>query len=35
VVNGIDFTGRALRIDAKHTSGGNTGAAEIEVYTAP
>lgn len=32
VVNETDFTGRVLRIDAVQTSGGNTGAAEIEVY---
>ncbi|MCF6736592.1 discoidin domain-containing protein [Blastococcus sp. KM273129] len=28
-------TGRILRIDAETTTGGNTGAAEIEVYEAP
>ncbi|RZU34490.1 discoidin domain-containing protein [Blastococcus saxobsidens] len=32
VVNEADFTGQVLRIDAVTTSGGNTGAAEIEVY---
>lgn len=32
VVNEADFTGRVLRIDAVTTSGGNTGAAEIELY---
>jgi hypothetical protein len=31
----VEFTGRVLRIDADRTSGGNTGAAEIEVYAAP
>jgi len=30
-----DFTGQVLRIDAEQTSGGNTGAAEVEVYAAP
>jgi hypothetical protein len=34
-VDGIDVTGRVLRIDAERTTGGNTGAAEIEVYGAP
>ncbi len=29
------FTGQVLRIDAERTTGGNTGAAEIEVYEAP
>lgn len=28
-------TGRVLRIDAVSTAGGNTGAAEIEVYESP
>jgi hypothetical protein len=31
----VAFTGQVLRIDADRTSGGNTGAAEIEVYEAP
>ena len=31
-VNETRFTGRVLRIDAERTTGGNTGAAEIEVY---
>ncbi|CCG01758.1 discoidin domain-containing protein [Blastococcus saxobsidens] len=35
VVNEADFTGQVLRIDAEATSGGNTGAAEIELYEAP
>ena len=34
VVNEIAVTGEVLRIDAERTSGGNTGAAEIEVYAA-
>jgi F5/8 type C domain/Purple acid Phosphatase, N-terminal domain len=34
-VNEAAFTGQVLRIDAEDTSGGNTGAAEIEVYEAP
>ena len=34
-VNEAEFTGQVLRIDAEDTSGGNTGAAEIEVYEAP
>lgn len=34
-VNDVDFTGQVLRIEAEQTSGGNTGAAEIEVYEAP
>lgn len=29
-----DFTGQVLRIDADQTTGGNTGAAEVEVYEA-
>ena len=33
-VNEVDFTGQVLRIDAEETTGGNTGAAEIEVYGA-
>lgn len=35
VVNPADFTGEVLRIDAVQTTGGNTGAAEIEIYAAP
>jgi hypothetical protein len=35
VVNPVEFTGQVLRVDADRTSGGNTGAAEIEVYAAP
>ena len=35
VVNEVEFTGQVLRIEADRTSGGNTGAAEIEVYAAP
>jgi hypothetical protein len=31
----VEFTGQVLRMDADRTSGGNTGAAEIEVYAAP
>ena len=34
-VNEADFTGQVIRIDAEQTSGGNTGAAEIEVYETP
>ncbi|KGH45353.1 hypothetical protein IN07_18135 [Modestobacter caceresii] len=34
-VNQAEFTGQVLEIDAEQTSGGNTGAAEIEVYEAP
>ncbi|WP_346621782.1 discoidin domain-containing protein [Blastococcus montanus] len=34
VVNELDVTGRVLRIDAVSTTGGNTGAAEIEVVEA-
>jgi hypothetical protein len=34
-VNEVEFTGQVLRIDAERTTGGNTGAAEIEVYQAP
>ncbi|WP_157943908.1 discoidin domain-containing protein [Blastococcus atacamensis] len=34
-VSEAEFTGQVLRIDAERTSGGNTGAAEIEVYEAP
>lgn len=30
-----EFTGQVLRIDAERTTGGNTGAAEVEVYEAP
>jgi hypothetical protein len=30
-----DFSGRRLRFEAVETSGGNTGAAEIEVYGEP
>ena len=33
-VAAVEFTGQVLRIDADRTSGGNTGAAEIEVYGA-
>ncbi len=35
MVNDVQFTGQVLRIDAERTTGGNTGAAEIEVYEAP
>lgn len=35
VLDDAGFTGRVLRIDAGATTGGNTGAAEIEVYEAP
>jgi hypothetical protein len=28
----VEFTGQALRFDAVETTGGNTGAVEIEVY---
>ena len=35
VVNEVAFTGQVLRVDAEQTSGGNTGAAEIEVYARP
>ena len=31
----VRFTGRLVRIDAERTTGGNTGAAEIEVYETP
>jgi hypothetical protein len=31
----VAFTGQVLRIDAEATTGGNTGAAEVEVYEAP
>ena len=34
VVNETEFSGQVLRIDAERTSGGNTGAGEIEVYAA-
>ncbi len=34
-VNRAEFTGRVLRIEADRSSGGNTGAAEIELYAAP
>ena len=34
-VNETAFTGQVLTIDAGDTTGGNTGAAEIEVYEAP
>ncbi|WP_164700019.1 discoidin domain-containing protein [Modestobacter sp. KNN46-3] len=34
-VNEAEFTGQVLEIDAEQSSGGNTGAAEIEVYGAP
>jgi hypothetical protein len=29
----VQFTARTLRFDAVETSGGNTGAVEIEVYS--
>ncbi len=29
------ITGRTLRLDAEQTTGGNTGATEIEIYSAP
>lgn len=35
VVSDADLTGQVLTIDAVNTTGGNTGAAEIEVYSAP
>ena len=28
----VDFTGRVLRFDISTSTGGNTGAVEIEVY---
>jgi hypothetical protein len=31
----VEFTARTLRFDAVETSGGNTGAVEIEVYGVP
>lgn len=31
----VGFTGRVVRIDADRTTGGNTGAAEIEIYAGP
>ena len=31
----VRFTGQILTIEAEQTTGGNTGAAEIEVYEAP
>jgi hypothetical protein len=31
----VQFTARTLRFDAVETSGGNTGAVEIEVYSTP
>ncbi len=34
VVSEADLTGQVLTIDAVSTTGGNTGAAEIEVYAA-
>ncbi|WP_324273628.1 hypothetical protein [Blastococcus brunescens] len=34
VLNEVEFTGQVLQFDAERTSGGNTGAAEIEVYEA-
>ncbi|WNV75380.1 fibronectin type III domain-containing protein [Geodermatophilus sp. DSM 44513] len=34
VVTEVDLTGQVLRIDAEQTTGGNTGAAEIQVYEA-
>lgn len=35
VVSDVEFTGQVLRFDADETTGGNTGAAEIEIYRAP
>jgi hypothetical protein len=34
-VNEVGFTGQVVTIDAERTTGGNTGAAEIELYEAP
>ncbi len=34
-VSDVSFEGRILRFDATTTTGGNTGAVEIEVYRAP
>ncbi len=34
-VNDAQFTGQVLTIEAERTTGGNTGAAEIEVYEVP
>ncbi len=34
-VNDVQFTGQVLTIEAEQTTGGNTGAAEIEVYEVP
>ena len=34
-VDEAGFTGQVLTIDAEDPPGGNTGAAEIEVYEAP
>jgi hypothetical protein len=31
----VQFTARMLRFDAVETSGGNTGAVQIEVYGTP
>ena len=31
----VQFAARTLRFDAVETSGGNTGAVEIEVYGTP
>jgi len=31
----VQFTARTLRFDAVETSGGNTGAVQIEVYGTP
>jgi hypothetical protein len=30
----VSFTGRILRFDVVQSTGGNTGAAEIEVFSA-
>ncbi|SNS86958.1 F5/8 type C domain-containing protein [Geodermatophilus pulveris] len=35
VVDEVDLTGRVLRFDAERTTGGTTGAAEIQVFAAP
>ena len=31
----VDFLGRIVRVDVETSTGGNTGAAEIEVYGEP
>jgi hypothetical protein len=31
----VTFTGRILRFDVQESTGGNTGATEIEIFTAP